>query len=148
VRPVPVAVDEVVARALLHVRADRTVLDVPDDLPLVLADPGLLERVVANLVDNALRYAPRDVPVRLVADVRGDGLALAVVDRGPGVPEGDWPRLFVPFQRLDDRTSGAELGLGLAIAQGFTEAMGGRLTPSRTAGGGLTMTLTLPLAQR
>lgn len=145
---VPVAVDEVVARALLHVRAGGPALDVPDDLPLVLADPGLLERVVANLVDNALRYAPPDEPVRIVACVRGDELALAVVDHGPGVPEEDWPRLFVPFHRLDDRTSGAELGLGLAIAQGFTEAMDGRLTPSRSPGGGLTMTLTLPLAQR
>jgi K+-sensing histidine kinase KdpD len=143
-----VAVDEVVARSLLHERDGDVLLDLPDDLPLVRADPGLLERVVANLVDNARRYCPAGTPVRVEADVRDGVVRVAVVDHGPGVPAADRPRLFVPFQRLDDRSSGSEVGLGLAIAKGFTEACGGTLTPSETPGGGLTMTIALPLAAR
>jgi len=69
-----------------------------------------------------------------------------VVDHGDGVPAADRDRMFAPFQRLDDRTADGGLGLGLAIARGFTEAMGGRLTPADTPGGGLTMTVTLPRA--
>ncbi|HWS57201.1 MAG TPA: ATP-binding protein, partial [Actinotalea sp.] len=146
VRAVPLAVDEVVARALLHEREADVAIEIPDDLPLVLSDPGLLERVVANVVDNARRYSPPGQPVRIRASVRGAVVVLEVVDHGPGVPEGDWSRLFVPFQRLDDRSAEAHVGLGLAIAQGFAEAMGAAIAPTRTPGGGLTMTLTLPLA--
>ncbi len=146
IRPTPVGLDEVVASALLHENRADVALEIPDDLPLVLADPGLLERAVANLVDNARRYSPASQPVRVRARARADAVVLDVVDRGPGVPEGNWPRLFVPFQRFGDRAAGSHVGLGLAIAHGFVEAMGGTLTPSRTPGGGLTMTLTLPRA--
>ncbi len=146
VRAVPLAVDEVVARALLHEREADVAIEIPDDLPLVLSDPGLLERVVANVVDNARRYSPPGQPVRIRASVQGAVVVLEVVDHGPGVPEQDWSRLFVPFQRLDDRSAEAHVGLGLAIAQGFAEAMGAAIAPTRTPGGGLTMTLTLPLA--
>jgi K+-sensing histidine kinase KdpD len=143
----PVAVDEVVGRALLQTSEADVVVRIPDDLPLVLADPGLLERVVANVVDNARRYSPPGTPVLVEAAVRHGTLRLAVVDRGPGVAHGDRTRMFVPFQRLDDRSAGSEVGLGLAIAKGFTEACGGSLTPSDTPGGGLTLTITLPLAE-
>jgi two-component system sensor histidine kinase KdpD len=78
--------------------------------------------------------------------VRGNRSELAVVDRGPGVPETGWDSMFIPFQRLGDHTSHGGLGLGLAVAKGFTEAMGGQLRPSPTPGGGLTMTVSLPLA--
>jgi two-component system sensor histidine kinase KdpD len=71
---------------------------------------------------------------------------VAVVDHGPGVEESDWARMFIPFQRLHDRSTDLGVGLGLAIARGFTEAMGGTLTPTHTPGGGLTMTLVLPRA--
>ncbi len=139
----PVALDEVVARALLGF--PDVAVDVPDDLPLVDADPGLLERVIANLVGNAVRYSPPGRPVRVSA-TRADGtVALAVVDHGPGVPESARVKMFEPFQRLDDRTADGSLGLGLAIARGFTEAMGGTVAASDTPGGGLTMTVTLPL---
>jgi two-component system, OmpR family, sensor histidine kinase KdpD len=146
----PVALDEVVARALLGLRLPDVKVDVPDDLPLALADPGLLERVIANLVTNARRHATAGTPIRIDAnghraDADADAVRLRVVDSGPGVPDVDWQRMFVPFQRLDDRPTGG-VGLGLAIAHGFTEAMGGTLTPSHTPGGGLTMTVTLPVA--
>jgi two-component system sensor histidine kinase KdpD len=138
----PVAVDEIVARALLHAGAN-VMTSIDDALPLVLADPGLLERVVANLVDNAIRASDR-VTVR--ASASPSTVDVQVVDRGDGIPAGDRDRIFAPFQRLDDRTAGGGLGLGLAIVRGFTEAMGGTVVPSDTPGGGLTMTVTLPRA--
>jgi len=141
----PVALDEVVARALLHVVAAEVTIDIPDDLPLILSDAGLLERIVANVVDNARRYAV--TRVRVTARGVGERLELAVVDDGPGVREADWSRIFTPFQRLDDRGTDSGVGLGLAIATGFAEAIGASIRPSATAGGGLTMTLSLPLAQ-
>jgi two-component system sensor histidine kinase KdpD len=144
VHPQPVALDGVAAAALVATAAEA-ILDVPDDLPLVLADPGLLEQVIVNLVRNA-QEADRTWPVRLTGRVHGDRSELTVIDRGPGVPEADWDTMFLPFQRLGDHTSHGGLGLGLAVAKGFTEAMGGHLQPSPTPGGGLTMTVSLPLA--
>ncbi|HKT02245.1 MAG TPA: ATP-binding protein, partial [Rugosimonospora sp.] len=140
----PVALDEVVARALLHTPGgDRVEVAVPDDLPLVRADPGLLERVVANLVNNALQAAPG--PVTVHAATEGPWGRLTIIDHGTGIPVAERERVFEPFQRLDDRTAEGRIGLGLAIARGFTEAMGGTVTPRDTPGGGLTMTVTLPL---
>lgn len=144
--PRPVALDAVVAQAVLHTPNHAGVdVDVPDDLPLALADPGLLERVVANLLANALTASPPGRAVRVDGRLAGERLLLRVTDHGPGLPADDRDRVFAPFQRLHDR-GGAGLGLGLAIARGFTEAMGGTLTPSDTAGGGLTMTISIPVA--
>ncbi|TCC07220.1 sensor histidine kinase [Kribbella soli] len=140
----PVVLQEVVAKSLVGVPVDAVVLDVPDDLPLVLADPGLLERVIANLVDNARRFSPSGVPVRVMAWA-DDSAHLSVADSGPGVPAADRERMFTPFQRLGDQRSDTGAGLGLAIARGFSEAIGGSLNPSSTPGGGLTMTVQLPL---
>lgn len=142
----PVALDEVVARALLDVPSDVVELDVADDLPLVRADAGLLERVVANLVANACRFSPDGVAVRVGAERLDGRILLHVVDHGPGVPQQDWATMMEPFQRLGDRSGDGGSGLGLAIADGFTRAMGGRLVPSTTAGGGLTMTVELEVA--
>ncbi|MEP6463275.1 MAG: DUF4118 domain-containing protein [Frankiaceae bacterium] len=142
----PVALDEVVPAALLPAPAGRVEVRVADTLPLVLADPGLLERAVANLVANALRYAPPHRPVTVAAASAGSAVRLDVIDHGPGVSAAAREQMFAPFQRLGDRTPGG-VGLGLAIARGFTEAMGGTLVPTDTAGGGLTMTLTLPVAR-
>jgi two-component system sensor histidine kinase KdpD len=144
----PVALDEVVARALLHGGDTGAVeVAVPDDLPLVAADPGLLERVVANLVSNAVQAAA-DGPVTVRADPAGTEVHLQIIDHGTGIPVADRERVFAPFQRLDDRTASGGLGLGLAIARGFTEAMAGTITPSDTPGGGLTMTVALPAVAR
>jgi two-component system sensor histidine kinase KdpD len=141
----PVAIDEVVARAALGFDPSRLVIEVPDDLPWVRADPGLLERVIANLIDNAVRATP-DGTVRLRATT-GDGtIELSAIDHGPGIPIAERERIFAPFQRLDDRSTEGRLGLGLAIARGFTDAMGGQLHPAQTPGGGLTMTIALATA--
>jgi K+-sensing histidine kinase KdpD len=143
---IPTALDEVVARALIHVHGNGVQVDVPDDLPLVLIDPGLLESVITNLVDNAHRYSPPGTAVQVHGSVESSGaVVLRIADSGPGVATKDRDRMFTPFQRLDDRSSGG-VGLGLALARGFTEAMGGSITPSETPGGGLTMTLSLPAA--
>jgi two-component system sensor histidine kinase KdpD len=141
--PDVVGLDDVVSRAVRAVPgADRVRLDLPDDLPPVRVDAGLLDRVVANLVDNALRHATGDVLVS--SGIASGHVALHVVDHGPGVPDAVKPSLFEPFQRLGDAPSGEGVGLGLAVARGLTEAMGGTLVASDTPDGGLTMTVTLP----
>jgi two-component system sensor histidine kinase KdpD len=145
-RPEPVAVDEVAALAVLDAPVGAVAMNIPDDLPLVHVDPGLLERVVANLVDNAVKHTPTGRKVDMTARAANEGVELAVVDHGTGVPPELWDAMFEPFQRLDDHSVGAGAGLGLAIVRGFSRAMGVSVTPSQTPGGGLTMTLQLPLA--
>ncbi|PZS33807.1 MAG: sensor protein kdpD [Pseudonocardiales bacterium] len=148
VRVRPVALDEAVHGALIGQPGEPVEVDVPDSLPLVTADPGLLERVLVNVIANAVHFTPADRPVTVGARAEGTIARLVVADGGPGVPAADRDRMFAPFQRLHDRAGpAAGVGLGLAIARGFTEAMGGTLVPSDTPGGGLTMTLTLPVAR-
>ncbi len=144
----PVGLDDVVARALDHALTQGQVdVDVPADLPEVSADAGLLERVIANLVQNAARYSPDGVAVLLAASEHDGRVELRVVDRGPGIDRADAARVFAAFQRLDDSpTAGAGVGLGLAIARGFAEAMGGTVTAEETPGGGATMVVSLHAA--
>ncbi len=142
-----VALDDVVTRALNHITAGAQVqLDVPATLPEVLADAGLLERVIANLVENALRYNPTGEPVRLSASTHADSVELRIVDRGPGISTRNRAGVFAPFQRRDDHPApnGAGVGLGLAIARGFIHAMHGTVTLDDTPGGGLTAVIALP----
>jgi two-component system sensor histidine kinase KdpD len=120
----------------------------PEDLPEVRVDPAILERVIANLTANALRYSPTGSPPLLRASALGDRVELRIVDRGPGIPEADRDRVFVPFQRLGDTDNTTGVGLGLALSRGLTEAMGGSLEPEETPGGGLTMTISLPAPHR
>ncbi|MBM7804982.1 two-component system sensor histidine kinase KdpD [Geodermatophilus bullaregiensis] len=144
----PSDLPDVVARALSWLdgeEQDRVRLDWPDELPPVLADPGLLERVVANLVGNAARHA-RTGPISLSAGAVSGRVELRVADRGPGIPPADRERVFVAFQRLGDSPSGQGVGLGLAVARGLTEAMGGVLTVEDTPGGGVTMVVSLAVA--
>ncbi|WP_234340991.1 sensor histidine kinase [Streptomyces sp. NRRL S-1813] len=112
----------------------------------VLADPPLLERVIANLVINAVRHSPPQRRVLISASSLGSRVELRVIDRGPGLHPEDRDRIFVPFQRLGDNDNTTGLGLGLALSRGLAEAMGGTLTPEDTPGGGLTMVLSLRAA--
>ena len=140
----PVGYDQIVALALAGVdEARRVAVEIDESLPAVMADAGLLERVVANVVDNALRHG-RGAGVAVRASAHADRVQLRVVDSGPGVPRNAIHKLFVPFQRLGDRNATVGVGLGLSVARGFTEAIGGTLTAEDTPGGGLTVVISLP----
>ncbi|HWU31813.1 MAG TPA: DUF4118 domain-containing protein [Marmoricola sp.] len=141
----PTSIDEVTARALdgLGPSSRRVRIDVPEDLPVAAADAGLLERVLANLLANALRHAPDDRPPALTASSAADRIEIRVIDRGSGISPADLERVFLPFQRLGDTDNSTGVGLGLALSRGLTEAMGGTLKPEETPGGGLTMVVTL-----
>ncbi|WP_280316730.1 sensor histidine kinase KdpD [Nocardia wallacei] len=150
-----VYLEEVVSRAVVGVgmgtrgvrRAamDRIKVEVGD--VSVRADSGLLERVLANLIDNALRYSPRDTPVRVAAERTGRRVSITVVDYGPGVPTGMEDQMFEPFQRLGDRDNSTGVGLGLSVVRGFVEAMAGTVHAEPTPGGGLTMVIDLPTGE-
>nr|BFD91233.1 sensor histidine kinase KdpD [Kitasatospora sp. Xyl93] len=145
--------DEVVPFALGGVPPESVRLEVPESLPMVRADGGLLERSLANLVENAVKYSPDGVRVLVKADeLRQPGVParveLRIVDRGPGVPEDAKEKIFAPFQRYGDAPRGAGVGLGLAVARGFVEAMDGTVTAEDTPGGGLTMVVSLPVVER
>jgi two-component system, OmpR family, sensor histidine kinase KdpD len=146
--PRPTDLDEVVSRSLDDIgpTARDVLVEMPRDLPEVQVDPAILERVIANVTANAVRYSPAGSPPLLRASTLGDRVELRIVDRGPGIPEDDRDRVFVPFQRLGDTDNTTGVGLGLALSRGLTEAMGGTLEPEDTPGGGLTMTISLPIA--
>ncbi|MFF9817997.1 DUF4118 domain-containing protein [Streptomyces sp. NPDC014006] len=139
-------VDEVVPMALGGVPEGSVELDIPETLPMVAVDAGLLERSVANLVENAVKYSPPALPVLVAASAMAGRVEVRVVDRGPGVPDEAKERIFAPFQRYGDAPRGAGVGLGLAVARGFAEAMGATLNAEDTPGGGLTMVLSLRAA--
>jgi two-component system sensor histidine kinase KdpD len=145
---------EVIPGALHGVPPGRVRVELPANMPEIDADQGMLERVVANIVENAVKYAP-DSDIVVVgaagglspATLRGRPAGeLRIIDHGRGVPAERVLDMFRPFQRLTDAAQGAGVGLGLAVAKGFTEAMGGRLAAEATPGGGLTMVITLPLS--
>jgi two-component system, OmpR family, sensor histidine kinase KdpD len=142
----PIDVADVVSSALtsLGQLGASAIIRVPEDTPEVHADPALLERAIANLVQNAVRHSPPGSPPQIAASPYGTTVEIRVIDRGPGVPETDWDQIFLPFQRLGDRDNTSGVGLGLALSRGLVEAMSGTLTPEGTPGGGLTMTISLP----
>ncbi|MBO9523549.1 MAG: PAS domain-containing sensor histidine kinase [Nocardioidaceae bacterium] len=145
----PTALEEVVTRSLHAFGLDPHRIDVEDgdrDLPMVSADPGLLERVLANLLTNAVRYSPYGTNPELRFEEGAQTVRIRVVDHGPGIPAAARDRVFLPFQRLGDTDNTTGIGLGLAVARGLTEAMAGTLVPEETPGGGLTMVLTLTRA--
>ncbi|MEV0823231.1 sensor histidine kinase KdpD [Nonomuraea rubra] len=141
----PVAIEDVLPHAVddLGPLGDRLATDIPPGTPEIMADPALLERVLVNLVANAVRHSPAGLPVLVGASWHGDHVEIRVIDRGPGIPPEAHERVFLPFQRLGDRDNHTGVGLGLALSRGLTEAMGGTLVPEDTPGGGLTMTVSL-----
>jgi two-component system, OmpR family, sensor histidine kinase KdpD len=149
-----VYLEETVQRALVSIGRgatgffrsviDRVKVDVGG--AVVMADAGLLERVLANLIDNGLRYAPNCV-IRVNAGRVGDRVLINVIDEGPGVPRGTEEQLFEAFQRLGDHDTTTGVGLGLSVARGFVEAMGGTIQATDTPGGGLTVIVDLAAPQ-
>jgi two-component system sensor histidine kinase KdpD len=143
------AIDEVAPVALRGLDGGTDMqLTVPDGLPLVLTDPGLLERVLANLFANALAYSPAGRPPELRAGQLDGNVLLEIIDHGRGVPDEAKERMFEPFQRLDargaDPSGGTGVGLGLAVVKGFLDTMGCSVRAADTPGGGLTMRVVLP----
>jgi two-component system sensor histidine kinase KdpD len=146
----PIGIEEVIPRALddLGPLRERVVDEISDELPEVVADPALVERVLVNVISNGVRYSPPGEKVLVTASSYGDIVEIRVIDRGPGIPVAQHDQVFLPFQRLGDRDNHTGVGLGLALSRGLAEAMGGTLVPEETPGGGLTMILTLPISSR
>jgi two-component system sensor histidine kinase KdpD len=144
-----VGLEEVVAAALqsLGDTTGRVVVDVPETLPRVRADATLLERAIANVVANALQASLPDRPVRIFAGASAERVELTIVDSGPGIPRSKREEVFQPFQRLGDNPQGTGVGLGLAVARGFVEAMDGELTLDDTPGGGATVAISVPVTR-
>lgn len=152
-RRAPVALDEVVPRALAGVPVERigeVELDLPEGLPLVDADAGLLERALGNVVENVLHHNPAGARVVVAGGCVGEGdgrrVVVRVVDRGVGIPDEDKAVAFSAFQRGGDAPDGHGVGLGLAVARGLVESFAGTLEADDTPGGGLTMVFSLPAA--
>jgi two-component system sensor histidine kinase KdpD len=144
----PVGLDEVVASSLAGLRSgtERVIVEISESLPEVQTDPDLLERVVANLVDNALTWSPSERPVRISAGEVAGRIDLRISDRGPGIPSNARDQVFLPFQRMGDSPNREGVGLGLAVARGLLEAMGNELVIEDTPGGGTTMVIALKIA--
>jgi len=148
VRSEPVWIDDLVPPALdeLGVGHGQVRVQVPEEVPPLLADPALLTRVLVNVIGNAVRHASGGGTPLVTASSRDGRVEVRVIDRGGGVPEQDKERIFVPFQRLGDTDNTAGLGLGLALSRGLVEAMEGTIQAEDTPGGGLTVVLALPAA--
>jgi two-component system sensor histidine kinase KdpD len=146
--PEPLAAVEAIAKAVDDLGTASTVdIHIPDELAEIYADPALVERILANLLSNAIRHSPPDRPPAITASEHAGTVEIRVIDHGPGIPVADRERVFLPFQRLGDRDNETGVGLGLALSRGLAEAMGGALEPETTPGGGLTMTLSLPTTE-
>jgi len=146
----PLGLDDVVNNALASIGGPLPVaVEISPELPEVLADAGLLERVVANVVENAVRYTPLGRTVLITASASGSIVELRVIDCGPGIPAQARAGIFEAFQRRDDTavSTGAGVGLGLAIARGFVTAMHGSISLEDTPGGGLIVSIALPASR-
>ena len=145
-RPELWTVDGLVARALEAIgpEAERVRVSLPAGLPALRLDPGQIERVLVNLLENALKASSLSDPVEIRTEVGERELILRISDHGPGLDPAEAERMFEPFARGQ---TGEGTGLGLAIARGFTEANGGQLSVESTPGRGATFTLAFPVAE-
>ena len=143
-----VGLEEVVGSTIAELPSAALLdIDVPDNLPSVDVDPVLLERALVNIVSNALAFSPPAERVRIQAGAVDGRVDLRIIDRGRGIPVAERERAFLPFQRLGDNPNGEGVGLGLAVAKGFVEAMRGELSVDDTPGGGCTVIISLPEAR-
>jgi two-component system sensor histidine kinase KdpD len=145
-----IPLDEVVQPPIERLRSRlagrQLAVEIPVDLPSVRADAVLLDQVISNLLDNALKHAGESAPIRLSASAQGDVVSLVVEDGGSGVPEPSLPQLFDRFHRVSTREGPRPgFGLGLAVVRGLVEAMGGSVAAGRSQLGGLAVTVTLPI---
>ncbi len=143
-----VGVEDVVSGAIKSLKSptDLVEISINSELPPIKGDPILLERVIGNLLENALRFNPKGRPITIAAFQVEERIEIRIIDHGPGLSTKDKTKLFTPFQRLGDRDNSTGVGLGLAIVKGFTELMNGRISLEETYQGGLTMVLSFPIA--
>jgi two-component system sensor histidine kinase KdpD len=146
--PELVAVDDLIVQALGELRdeAGRVSVSFPEESPAARVDGRQVERVIANLLENALKYSPSTAPVHVHVTTTSSEVLVRIVDRGPGIAPGELDSIFEPFQRGSEGGTARGAGLGLAIARGFAEANGGRLWAESRRGQGATFVLALPLA--
>lgn len=142
-----VGVEDVVSGAIKSLKSpnDQIEISIDSELAPIKGDPILLERVIGNLLENALRFNPKDRPITIAAFQVEERIEIRIIDHGPGLSTKDKSKLFTPFQRLGDRDNSTGVGLGLAIVKGFTELMNGRISLEETFHGGLTMVLSFPI---
>lgn len=145
----PCDIEDVIGTALRDLKdeaAERSVsIDIAPGLPLVPMDFVLIEQVLVNLLDNALKYSPRDAPIVIRAQLADHDLAVTVSDRGPGIPNHDLEHLFEEFYRGDRSMPAAGIGLGLTICKGFIEAHGGHIQAYRESPTGMSFQFCLPV---
>jgi len=143
--------DEIVGAALARLEGrlgdHRLNTALPSDLPLVLIDGVLLEQVVINLVENAVKYAPAGSAIDISASASNSEVIVEVADRGPGIPAGEETRIFAKFYRAKPAREGG-VGLGLTICRGIIEAHGGRIWAENRHGAGAVFRFTIPLLER
>jgi len=144
-----VGVEDVVSGAIKSLKSPTDLIEISIDseLPPIKGDPILLERIIGNLLENALRFNPKDRPITIAAFQVEERIEIRIIDHGPGLSAKDKSKLFTPFQRLGDRDNSTGVGLGLAIVKGFTELMNGRISIEETYQGGLTMVLSFPIGE-
>lgn len=142
-------IEEVIGAALERMepqlRHREMQTSVPGDLPLAPFDGVLIEQVIINLLDNAAKYSPANQPIEIAASAMPGALGVMVSDRGPGLAPGDETRIFERFYRAENIGATTGAGLGLAICKGIVDAHGGKIWAQNRAGGGMTMTFTLPI---
>jgi two-component system sensor histidine kinase KdpD len=145
--PCPVDLGEVIPATLATVSDPaRTEWTIDPDARQAVADAGLLDRVLANITENALRYQPVGSPIAVTASRVENRVEIRIIDNGPGIGAEQLEEIFQPFQQLDDVHHADGVGLGLAVSRGLAEAMGGQISAETTPGGGLTMVIELPSA--
>jgi two-component system sensor histidine kinase KdpD len=141
--------EEVVGAALTRMesqlRDHPTTAKLPVDLPLVPLDSVLIEQVLINLLENAVKYTPVGSPITLSASATPEAISVEIADGGPGIPRGDEERIFDKFYRAASASTQHGAGLGLAICRGIVEAHGGRIWAENRPGGGAVFRFTLPL---
>lgn len=140
-------VESYLRRAEITLDRERIQTDIPPGLPPAKADPMRLERVLANLLTNALKYSPPETPVRIEIRTENGGLRTSVIDQGPGIDPADLPHIFDRFHRVKGERKGKGIGLGLYISRLLVEAHGGRIRVKSTPGRGCTFSFTLPAAE-
>jgi two-component system, OmpR family, sensor histidine kinase KdpD len=141
--------EEVIGAALtrldLPLQSRQVTISLPPDLPLVPLDSVLIEQVLINVLENALKYTPAGSPIDMAAWSLPNAVTVEIADRGPGLPEEDVQRIFDKFYRVARAGAPSGIGLGLAICRGMVEAHGGRIWAENSPGGGVAFRFTLPL---